>query len=163
MKPFIFGLATFLLSITCYSFIHDFNLNKHGMAELRMVCEEASAAGTLFTDKNQYSNGKIVFNQTESKNAIEAVIAAMLRLDGDLKPTRESYWQNQIRFKTYFFDDSNTTYPFLFVDPDTGYTHLVKTPTVIVTINAGKARYTLQFLKNGPDNIRSAAHSWEGR
>ncbi len=163
MKPFIVGLAAFLLAITCYSFTHDYNLNRHSLVELRMVCEEASAAGTLFYYKDHYSNGKVVFNQDESRKAIKAVIAAMLRLDCDFEPTQESYWQNQIKYETYFYDDHNTTYPFLFVDPDTGYTHLVKAPTVVVTINAGKARYALQFLKNGSDNIRSAAHTWEGR
>lgn len=163
MKPFIIGLAAFILSITCYSFLHDYNLNRHGLADLRMVCEEASVAGSLFYYTIQYSNGKIVFNQVESKKAVEAVIAAMLRLDNGLNPTRGCYWQNQISYKIHFFDDSNTVYPYLFVDPDTGYTHLVRTPTVVVTINAGKARYTLPFLKNGADNIRSAAHAWEGR
>ncbi|MCX7773196.1 MAG: hypothetical protein N2376_08820 [Clostridia bacterium] len=163
MKPFIVGAAALILALFCYSFNHDFGLNRHAVLELRTVCEEASVAGALFYDKSQYSSGRIVFNRQESIKAIEAEIKSMLQLDDDLNPTQESYWQNKITYKAYFYDDSNTTYPYLFVDPDTGFTHLIKTPTIIVTINAGEARYSLQFLKNGADNIRSAAHSWDGR
>lgn len=163
MKAFIVGAATLILSLFCYSFNNDFNLNKHANNELRFVCEEASAAGTLFLDEGEFSIGKIVFNQQESLKAIKAVIAYMLKLDENMNPTHESYWHEHIQYKVYFHDDSNTTYPYLFSDPDTGFIYLVKNPTIIVTINAGKARYSLQFLKNGSDNIRSAAHTWEGR
>lgn len=163
MKAFIVGAAALILSLFCYAFNTDFNLNKHANNELRFVCEEASAAGTLFLEMNQFSTGRIVFNREESLRAIEAVIISMLKLDVNMNPTSESYWQEQISYNAYFYDDSNTTYPYLFTDPETGFVYLVKKPTVIVTINAGKARYSLQFLKNGPDNIRSAAHAWEGR
>lgn len=163
MKAFIVGAAALILSMFFYSFNNDFNFNKHANNELRFVCEEASVAGTLFQQKDQYSMGKIIFNQEESIKAIEAVIVSMLKLDENLNPTYESYWQERIRYKAYFYDDNNTTYPYLFIDPDTDFVCLIKEPTVIVTINAGKARYSLQFLKNGPNNIRSAAHTLEGR
>ncbi len=163
MKPFIVGVAAFILTLFCYSFNHDFNLNRHALVDLRAVCEEASVAGTLFYYKDQYAVGKIVFNQEESRKAIEAVITSMLELDEELNPVQGSYWQEKVSYKAYFYDDSNTVYPHLYVDPDTGYTHLIKSPTIVVTINAGMARYSLQFLKNGPDNIRSASHTWEGR
>lgn len=163
MKPFIFGIAAFLLAITCYCFTHDFNLNKQQLVDLKTVCEEASVAGTLFYFSDGFSSGSITFNQEESTKAIEAIIISMLRLDENMNPTQQSYWADQVSYKVHFFDDSNTTYPYLFVDPDTSYTHLIKSPTVVVTINAGKGRYSLQFLKGGPDNIRSAAHTWEVR
>lgn len=163
MKAFLVGAAALILSLFFYSFNNDFNLNKHASNNLRYVCEEASVAGTLFQQKNQFSIGKIVFNQEESLKAIEAVIISMLKLDENLNPTDASYWQDHIIYKAYFYDDSNTVYPFLFTDPDTGFVYLVKNPSIIVTINAGKARYSLKFLRNGAENIRSAAHTWEGR
>lgn len=163
MKPLIIGAAALVLALFCFSFNHDIGLNRHALVDLRTVCEEASVAGTLFYYKDQYATGKIVFNLEESRKAIEAVIISMLELDEELNPVQGSYWHDKVSYKAYFHDDSNTVYPYLFVDPDTGYTHLIKSPTVVVTINAGKARYSLQFFKNGPDNMRSASHTWEGR
>lgn len=163
MKPFIIGTAAILLSIIFYSFMHDYNLNKQALEDLKVVCEEASVAGALFIDNTEYGEGKIVFNLAESNKAIEAVIIAMLELDNAMNPTTATYWKEKIAYKTYFYDDSNTTYPCLFSDTDTGYTTLIKAPTVVVTINAGKGRYALPILKNGGDNIRSSAHTWEGR
>lgn len=163
MKPFILGAAALILALFCYSFNNDLGLNKHANNDLRMVCEEASVAGTLFIQQDQFSEGKIIFNREESIRAIEAIIISMLKLDDSFIPTQESYWQDKVQYKVYFCDDSNTEYPYLFTDPETDFIYLVKEPTVIVTINAGKGRYALQFLKDGPDNIRSAAHTWEGR
>lgn len=163
MKALIVGAASLILALFCYSFNNDFAVNRQANTNLRVVCEEASVAGTLFIEQTQFSNGKIVFNKDESNKAIEAIISSMLKLDGNFNTTGESYWQDKICHKVYFHDDSNTVYPHLFTDPDTGFIHLVKAPTIIVTINAGKGRYALEFLQNGPDNIRSAAHTWEGR
>ena len=163
MKPFIVGMAILILSLFLYAFNSDLILNRHANADLRTVCEEASVAGTMFIYEDQYGNGNVIFNQDESKKAIEAEIKSMLRLNDDFTPFPASYWQDQVTYKAYFYDDSNTAYPYLFVDPDTGFTHLVKAPTVVITVNAGEARYSLQFLKNGADNIRSAAHTWEER
>jgi hypothetical protein len=163
MKPFIIGVAALLLSLIFYLFLHDFNMNRQAFEDLKVVCEEASVAGALFIDQEEYSEGRIVFNQAESIKAIEAVIKTMLRLDDNMMPTPESYWQEQVTYRTYFYDDSNTVYPYLFVDPETGYTHLIKSPYVVVTINAGEGRYTLPFLRTGLDNIRSSGHTWEDR
>jgi len=163
MKPFIVGAAALILSLFCYSFNTDLILNRHANADLRAVCEEASVAGTMFIYKDQYGNGKVVFDQKESIKAIEAEIKSMLKLNDDFTPTSESYWQDQVSYKAHFYDDSNTAYPYLFTDSDTGFTALIKSPTVIVTINAGQGKYALQFLKNGPVNIRSAAHTWDER
>ncbi len=163
MKPFIAGTAALLLSIVFYSFLHDFNLNRQALEELKVVCEEASAAGSLFIDDEEYAEGKIVFNQIESVKAIEAVIIASLELDSNMDPSVATYWQKKITYKAYFIDDRATDYPYLYIDSDTGYTTLIKAPTVVVTINGGKGRYALPLLKNGSDNIRSGAHTWEDR
>lgn len=163
MKPFITGVASLLLSLLFYLFLHDYNLNKQALIDLKVVCEEASVAGALFIDEAEYGEGRTVFNQTESIKAIEAIIIAMLELDDDMTPTHNTYWQDQIKYKPYFYDDSNTTYPCLFEDADTGYTVLIKSPTVIVTINAGAGRYSLPMLRTNQDNIRSSSHVWEGR
>lgn len=163
MKTFIIGIAILILSIMIFSFQHDSNLNRHFLNELKVSCEEASVAGALFVDETEYSEGHIVFNQVESIRAIEAVIKETLYLNDDFTPKAESYWTQQVSYTAYFYDDNNTTYPELFTDSDTGFTYVVKAPTVIVTINAGSAPYHLDFLKNLGTNVRSAAHTWDGR
>lgn len=163
MKPFLIGMASFLLAAMLYSFVHDYNLNRHALNELRLTCEEASAAGALFIQNEDYSRGQKLFNKTESLKAIDAVMQEILKLDEDMNPVMGSYWRDTVQYSAYFYDDSNTVYPYSFEDPSTGFTTLVTEPTVIVTINAGKARYAMTLLMNGPDTIRSAAHEWKER
>lgn len=163
MKSLLIGVPVIVLSLILFSFQHDSNLNRHYLNELRVTCEEASVAGATFIDSREYSEGRIVFNKTESLKAIEAIIKESLFLDSYMRPVNVSYWTDQVTYKAYFYDDSNTTYPDFFTDEDTGFTYVVKSPTVIVTINAGKAPYRLSFLKNLGSNMRSAAHVWEGR
>ena len=163
MKPFIIGVATLLFSIMVYSFTHDFMQNKYYYKDLKYVCEESSIAGSLFINTNDYRDGRIVFNQSEALKAIDEQIKGMIRLDNSLQPLINSYWVDKIIYKTYFLDDSNTTYPYTFIDPDTNFTKSVVGPTIVVTINAGKARYNLPLFKNNANNIRSSAHTWEGR
>ena len=47
-------------------------------------------------------------------------------------------------------------------DPETGFNFIIHMPAVIVTINAGKARYTFQGIIDDTPNIRSAAHDIVG-
>lgn len=156
------GACSLLLSIMFFLFMHDYNMNKQAIENLKFVCEEASVAGSLFIDNEQYGEGKIIFNKIEATKAIDAVIISMLNLQTDMTPKSNSYWREKIERKIQFFDNSNTTFPCDFIDSDTGYYILMRGPHVIVTINAGKPRYTLSLLKNGPDSIRSSGHEWVG-
>ena len=105
----------------------------------------------------------MIFNKTESIKAIEEVIKVHLNLDDNFMPLHNSYWTEKVTYKAYFYDDNNCTYPYLFTDDITGFSYVIRNPTVVVTINAGKARYSLSFIKSNSDNIRIAAHTWEGR
>ena len=164
MKPFIIGISAFLLSLMFYSFLHDFIQNRQAYSELRIACEEASAAAALFSNTEYYSDGYVAFNQQEAHKAIKAILSNMLRLDDTLLPSPGSYWQSQVKYSAYFMDDSNTIYPYSFIDPETGFEYLVTEPTVIVTVDAGEARYSLNLLQSlGRSNIRSAAHTWKER
>lgn len=165
MKPFLMGVATLIFSLTFYLFIHDYNENKLANNELRIVCEEASVAGSLFIDLEEYSEGRIVFNRGQGDAAIRDIIIESLKLDESLSPKVNSYWRDPIKYEVYYFDDSDAT-PELpchsFKDEIIGedIEIIIKEPQVIVTINAGKGRYTLPFLRNLSDNIRSSSHSW---
>lgn len=143
--------------------MQDYRLNNYYFKELKYICEEASASGSLFLNNSEYSNGRIVFNQTECDKAIRAQIINLLRLDDSMIPKSNSYWTDTIKYKVYYFDDSNTSYPYLFKDDDTFFTQVITDPTVIVTINAGKARYRIPLFKNTENFIRSAAHELKER
>lgn len=165
MKPFLMGVATLIFSLTFYLFIHDYNENKLANNELRIVCEEASVAGSLFIDLEEYSEGRIVFNQGQGDKAIRDIIIKSLKLDESLSPKVNSYWRDPIKYEVYYFDDSNTNFPYYsFKDEliEKDIEIIIKEPQVIVTINAGNGRYTLPFLRNLSDNIRSSSHSWSG-
>ena len=162
MKQFLLGCAAFLLALLFYSFQHDLNLNQQYLKDLKEVCVEASAAAALFVERSEYGQGRVVFNREEGEKAIRAVIKVMLDLDDSLYPLYGSYWQERIAYRIYFLDDSNTVYPLVFVDPETGYSEVIRKPTVVVTVSAGRAWYSLDFLKNqGGINRRSASHAWE--
>lgn len=163
MKAFLFGIAAFIFAMFVWLFCHDYDLNHIYYMQLRAAAEEASVAATIFTNPEEENEGRIVFNQEEGHKAIRAMIETMLKTDSDLNPLESSYWQDKITYTAYFFDDSNTAYPQTFTDPETGFIFEVKKPSVIVTINAGKARYTFDEIAKNVSNIRSAAHEVVGR
>lgn len=163
MKAFLFGLAAFIFSVFVWLFCHDYNLNHMHYMQLRTAAEEASVAAAMFIEPGEESEGRIIFNQTEGHKAVKAIIQSMLKADDSLIPLEESYWQDEISYNAYFYDDSNTTYPYYFTDPDTGYKFTVNRPSAVVTINAGKARYTFKGVIGETQNVRSAAHEIVGR
>ena len=89
-----------------------------------------------------------------------------------------SYWMEQIQYKVYFYDDSEIckvydngsfereetfTYGDSHKDDWTTYNTVISDPTVVITINAGLARFRLKSLDPLPDIIRSSSHEWEDR
>ena len=171
MKSFLMGVASFLFAMYFFLFLHDYNLNKYYLDELKFTCEEASAAGSLFISWEDYGDGIIVFNYEESEKAIYSVIAEMLKLDLDInnfnmKRKNNSYWKddnievNIVFYDEHEFSNSGVNPPkigkrFSIPDERTGITE----PSIIVEINAGKANYRLKYL-NTNDNIRSSIHTW---
>ena len=179
MKSFLMGIASFLFAMSFFLFLHDYNLNKYYLDELKFACEEASVAGCLFIDWEQYGEGKIVFNYDQSNKAIKFVISSMLKLGRDnMMPENHPYWKDEIEVKVTYYDESdidsenvNICYE---IDESTGL-HIaikrcgkgldestgldIKEPSIIVEINAGKPNYRLKYL-NINDNIRSSGHAW---
>lgn len=162
MKAFLFGIAAFFLGLFIWLFCHDYNLNHMYYNQLRTAAEEASVAATMFTYPQEEKEGRIVFNQVEGYKVINAMLESMLKTDDSLNPIEGSYWQDRIKYTAYFFDDSNTSYPQTFTDPETGFAFEVQRASVIVTVNAGKARYTIEGIIDNTANIRSAAHEVVG-
>lgn len=157
MKSVIIGFATLLISIFVTLSANNLKTYQRYNYDLRFVCEELSATGSLYIDMQAYAEGRLVFNRTEADKAIREQLKELLNTDDALVPTAGSYWQDPIVLKVYYFDDSNTDYMSTrFTDPDTGYSQIILHPTVIVTINAGRGRFFFPLV-NAPA-IRSAAH-----
>lgn len=161
MKPMIWTfLLVTVLTITL-AFKADYRLMYREDVDLKFYAQEAAAAGAQYFDVTKYGEGQLVFNQEEAKKAIEYMIQKNLKLDSQFRPQKGSYWTDQIKYKAEFFDDSNTTFPYLYSHESTYFTQLLTDPTVVVTIDAGRPRFRL--YGDPPRMLRVGAHSWEER
>ena len=156
MKTFIVSLALVILFNIYTVFQIDMDVYKMQLERLKHVAEECADSAALFYDTEQFSYGKIIYNQYEGEKAILYMLKSLLYCDNGLKPTA-GYWQDKILHDAYFIDDSTVTFPYLFIDNITGYSKYVFEPTVIVTIEAGRGRMRLPFLSI-TSSVRSSAY-----
>lgn len=161
MKTFIMGTALFLISITFTVFQQDYNLHQQQIHNLKFTAEETTAAAAQYIVEIEYAEGRLVFNQVEGIKAAEYMIKKHLKVDDNFIPEDNSYWQEEITYVIEFFDDSNSTFPFLYEYNSTLFTLTITDPIVVITIDAGKPRY--RILVNPPNAIRTAAHEWKSR
>lgn len=161
MKSLIIGIAIFFISMTFTVFQQDYNLHQQHLYNLKFTAQEASAAAAQYIVNDYYKEGMLVFNQSEGTKAAEYIIQKQLKVDENLLPLAGSYWRNQVNYQLEFFDDSNSTFPFLYTHYTNSFTLTIREPTVIVTIDAGKPRY--RIFTDLPNSIRVAAHEWKGR
>lgn len=159
MKELILAWALTIVCIMGLNIQGDTNMHQRQMAKLKFVCEEAAAGGAQFKDNVQYSQGNYVFNRIESKKAAEYYIKKNLNLDDSFNPIGNNYWTDKITYTIEFFDNSNTTFPYLYIHPSGAMVQVITEPTIVITINAGKPRY--RNIKNVPMAFRVAAHSWK--
>jgi len=176
VKIFIITVAVVILYSFTVVFTQDYRQAQRNSYRLKYVCEELSATGASFFDREEYSEGYTVFDTEEGIKAIREQIASLLSVDSNMAPVDNSYWSKNIEYKVYFYDDSGIckvysngslereeafTYGVLHKDDWTLYNTVVSDPTVVVTINAGPGRLKLKLLDPLPDIIRSASHEWE--
>lgn len=161
MKAFIVGWAIVILGMNWLVYKQDSDMHQEQMMRLKNVCQESAAAAAQYYIKEDYKNGKYVFNRTEGIKAAEDVIKYNLKLDNNFNPLPNTYWRDKVTYTITFLDDSNTNYPYLYTDPSGMLTHTITTPTVVVSINAGRTRY--RQLSVQPDAFRVSAHSWEAQ
>lgn len=163
MKVFLIWMCLLVVDFMFLDFQDQYNRAERQSIRLKYIAEEAAAAAAQFYDYQEYALGRKVFNQAEGIRAAEAVIKNNLFLDNDFMPAENSYWTEQITYTIEFFDDSNTTYPYLYEHASSYFTLAIGDPTVIVTINAGKPRFPVYITSNPPDIFRTAAHEWKQR
>ena len=182
MKNIIMGFATVLLYIVVIFTSFDSKMMLEMMNETRFMTQELSATGTLYIDYGAYSGGDIIFNYEEGLKAIDSQIQKFMKLDIDKKPLAKSYWQDDVTYKVYFYDDTRELKVYengiivgqeafnyvdkKHVDELTGYTMIIAKPTVIITINAGRPRFRLKLMQenaSSTDILRTGAHVWDDR
>jgi len=163
MKVFIIGLAVVIVCTYFIVFQQDYNLNQLENMEVKFVAEEAAAAAAQYYDKLSFSNGIYKLNPIEGTKAAEYIIKKDLKLNDDFTPIADTYWTDRITYTIEYFDDTNTTYPLEYNNASISYTDTVVAPTVIVTINCGRAKYRVPYIINTQQNIRAAAHEFKPR
>ncbi|MEK3911125.1 hypothetical protein [Paenibacillus sp. FSL H7-0331] len=161
MKIFILWMSLFLLNIIFLNIQNEYNRAERHFIQLKYIAEEAAAAATQYYQSIPYSNGTMVFDQTEGIKAAEYVIRQDLNLDNNYIPMPGSYWVDKVTYNIQFFDDSNTTYPILYNHSSGFFSKAIGDPTVVVTINVGKPRYSIVAPTN--NYFRTAAHEWKER
>jgi len=159
-------------------FTQDYRQAQRNSYRLKYVCEELSATGASFFNREEYSEGYTVFDTEEGIKAIREQLTSLLSVDSSMAPVSNSYWSKNIEYKVYFYDDSGIckiyineslereeafTYGDLHKDDWTSYNTVVSDPMVVVTINAGPGRFRLKFMDPLLDIIRSASHEWKNR
>jgi len=178
VKIFIITVAVVILYSFTVVFTQDYRQAQRNSYQLKYVCEELSATGASFFDREEYSEGYTIFDIGEGINAIKEQLTDLLSVDSSMTPLANSYWSKNVEYKVYFYDDSGIckvytngspdreeafTYGDLHKDDWTSYTTVISDPTVVVTINAGLGRFRLKFLNPLPDIIRSSSHEWKDR
>ena len=178
MKIFIITVAVVIVYSFTMVFAQDYRQAQRNSYRLKYVCEELSATAASFYDLEDYSEGYTIFNTEEGINAIKEQITRLLSVDNSLTPIYNSYWSEQMQYKVYFYDDSGVckiysngsfereeafTYGSTHRDDWTSYNTVISDPSVVVTINAGPARFRVKFLDTTPDIIRSSSHEWKAR
>lgn len=161
MKSYIIGLALFILFMAFTIFQADYNRHQEQIQELKYIAEEVAAAAAQYIILNKYREGYLVFNQTAGDLAAFRMVQRNMELDTNLKPSLYSDWQGPITYNVDYYDDLNADYPHELLVAELGQVLTITAPTVVVTINGGRANY--RFYQDPPDIIALAAHEWRGR
>lgn len=165
MKWFIIGGAMLMLSLWFMLFQNDNDRHLLESEHLKFTAQEAAAAAAQYFVEEDYAEGSYVFNQAEGIEAAEYIIKNNLELENDFEPQKSSYWTKKVTYNIEFFDDetithtaSCTQFPCLYVHETTDFALALTVPTIIITIYAGEARYTL--FEKPPEVYRTGAHEW---
>jgi len=176
VKIFIITVAVVILYSFTVVFTQDYRQAQRNSYRLKYVCEELSATGASFFDREEYSEGYTIFDTEEGIKAIREQLTSLLSVDSNMAPVGNSYWSKNIKYKVYFYDDSGIckvykngnlerekafTYGDMHKDDWTSYNTVIPDPIVVVTIDAGPGRFRLKFLDPLLGIIRSASHEWE--
>lgn len=164
MKTLLLGMATILICSYFQVFQFDYNMHQLHLNELKIYTEAAAAAAAQYKDNEEYSHGVFKFNRTEGIKAAEYILKKTLNLNEDFSQKSGNYWVNTVSYTIQFFDDTNTEYNnYTYTDSQSGFSSLITAPTVIISVNCGRARYRLPYISLIPESRRITAHEWVAR
>lgn len=159
-------------------------MDRHHSYQLKHTAEELSVSGALYFDYEEFSEGRIVFDEQSALGAIQWQLPQLINVDrwvyaqSDEDPNFSCY--------VYFFDDRDfyTVYlaekteagvlsEFVLVESEpripefnsqvaflrTGFIENVSSPTVVVQIGGNMARKGL--FRGDAKIVRTSAHSWQ--
>lgn len=162
MKVFLFGIALFVIGVLYLHINQEENFMEEQDLKLHFVAQEAAAAAGQYFLPDPFAQGQYVFNQTQGNQAAQFIVEANLHLNDQLQPLQHSYWKGPVTVSIQYFDDSNTTYPYLYEHPSGDFAEVFDSPSVVVTINAGQPVVPM-ISKNPPNLFRVGAYTWKKR
>ena len=181
MKNFIITIALVILFAFFQVYHVDANALLRQQEMLKYATDEAAASASLFYSTDYFGEGEKIFTDEEALNMAVSTLEHNLDAEAGstaaLKPLDDAYWQKDMDYTVWLFDDSgkyrkyeNKTltdtdsfdYGYMFTEPTTGYNKLITEPTVIVTVNAGPAKMRLSFLQDVADVVETSGYEYLG-
>lgn len=144
------AMATFMILawVLQFNLVTDYKTSKYLKEEMEIALHDAG----LFVNNQELANGKIIYDTTLAYNAFVNSLELNTNLS-DLQPTSNTYF-NELEVVTFkVFDDSNTTFPYEYVDPTFGHRRTFNGPTIYVIIET----YSPRFFAGEPKLIRREA------
>lgn len=172
MKAFIMGLGVVILLCAFNAFQVEHDAYFRAQYQLKVMCDDASSAGSLMLETPKFALGKRVYDKTTAEILIKQLIGLNMGLDANMSPTSDSFWGERVHYKSYYVDDeeiltvyedgvlqsqSAFSYNTILTESYTGYMKLITEPTVIVSIDAPYPDGRVTWL-NWPNIKRSSAY-----
>lgn len=173
MKVLITTCALALLFTMFTIFQSDNNQYLRYQERLKYEADNCADAAVLFYDEESFAEGIKIFKKEDGNAAIKYLMKRNLSLD-DSFTSKNMMISEQHDYYVYYFDGNGEMsayhkdhlvdsayvgFPYLFKEQLTGYEQMVYEATVIVTIDAGKADYTLSFISD-PMVIRTSGYEY---
>lgn len=172
MKSFITGLGLVILLCGFNAFQVEHDAYLRAQYQIKVLCDDASSAGSLMLESPKYAIGERVYDQRAAEALIKQLIMLNMRLDSTLAPKVESFWDEVVAYTTYYVDDeqilsiykngvlqsqSAFSYNTILTESCTEYMKLITEPTVIVAIDVPYPKRSVSWLE-WPNIKRSSAY-----
>lgn len=108
----------------------------------------------LQVDDNEKSRGRIVFDPVEAKKIFNDTLQKNLGLNATFDPVPGSRLKHSVEILEFrLFDESNTSFPFLFEDPEYGIARWIQGPAIYAVVKTNHPK----FLSKSADPIKVPA------
>ena len=169
MKELIVGLGMSIILLLSLLTISQLDQYKEQRVKLKGISEEVAASAAQYFSRDSFADGYFVFNQEEGNKAASYTLKNHLNLKNDYSPNTPNYWINTdvIKYEVTYIDYSNyrgyltnplsyaTAFPneYTFTQLGETFTTILFGPSTIVSINAGKPNYTLNYLTSASSDV----------